>query len=129
MVYWHNLPYLGIGVAAHSSVNSRRLANTADIDRYLGAFSGNKPPLRDLDEEISPELELSETIILGLRLSEGVDLDDIQNRFGIVLLGRYGQQVDDLATFGLLECAGRRIRLTRRGRLLGNEVFWRFLSD
>ncbi len=127
LVYWRNLPYLGAGVAAHSYVDSHRLANTADLDSYLNAFSGNLPPAWELDEEIGPELKLSETVILGLRLSEGIGLDDIKCRFGIDLLRHYEQQVGETATLGLLEYSGQHIRLTRRGRLLGNEVFWRFL--
>ena len=127
LVYWHNLPYLGAGVAAHSYLDGHRLANTTDLDKYLNAFSRNLPPARELDEEIGPELHLSETVILGLRLSEGIGLDDINRRFGIELLRHYEQQVDVTASLGLLECASGRVRLTRRGRLLGNEVFWRFL--
>ncbi len=129
MVYWHNLPYLGAGVAAHSYINGHRLANTTDLDSYLNAFARNLPPAWELDEEISPELQLSETVILGLRLSEGIGLDDINRRFGINLLRHYEHQVDEATSLGLLECASRRIRLTRRGRLLGNEVFWRFLPE
>ena len=127
LVYWHNLPYLGIGIAAHSYIHGHRLANTTDLDSYLNAFSSNLPPAWELDEEIGPELQLSETVILGLRLSEGIGLDDIKHRFGIDLLRHYEQQVDETAALGLLEYSGQRIRLTRRGRLLGNEVFWRFL--
>ena len=127
MVYWHNLPYLGAGVAAHSYIDGHRLANTTDLDSYLDAFSRNLLPARELDEEIGPELQLSETVILGLRLSEGIGLEDISRRFGIDLLRHYEQQVDETASLGLLECTSRRVQLTRRGRLLGNEVFWRFL--
>jgi len=127
LVYWHNLPYLGAGVAAHSYIDGHRLANTADLDSYLNAFSGNLLPARELDEEIGPELKLSETVILGLRLSEGIGLDDIKRRFGVDLLRHYERQINETAASGLLEYSGRRIRLTRRGKLLGNEVFWRFL--
>jgi len=127
LVYWHNLPYLGAGVAAHSYIHGHRLANTTDLDSYLNAFSGNLPPAWELDEEIDSELQLSETVILGLRLSEGIGLDDIKRRFSIDLLRHYSQQVGETTSLGLLECASGRVRLTRRGRLLGNEVFWRFL--
>ena len=129
LVYWHNLPYLGAGVAAHSYIDGHRLANTADLDSYLNAFSGNLLPARELDEEIGPELKLSETVILGLRLSEGIGLDDIKRRFGVDLLRHYERQINETAASGLLEYSGRRIRLTRRGKLLGNEVFWRFLPE
>jgi len=113
LVYWHNEPYLGIGVAAHSHVGSRRFANTTSLDKYLG---GNLSP--EMDEAISPDLELAETAILGLRLDEGIDASP-----------NYQKQVEEMTGVGLLEQADGRIKLTERGRLLGNEVFWRFLPD
>ena len=129
MVYWHNQSYLGAGVAAHSHIDGHRTANTADLDCYLSAYSNNTPLTHDLNEKIGPELQLSETVILGLRLSEGIEAVEIQRRFGIDLLRQYRQQVAEAVSLGLLECAGSRIRLTRKGRLLGNEVFWRFLPE
>jgi oxygen-independent coproporphyrinogen-3 oxidase len=127
LTYWRNLPYLGVGVAAHSCLEGHRLANTKSLDKYLTAFPGSTPPVTEMDEEISPELELAETVILGLRLCEGVYPDDIRHRFGIDILLHYRQQLEEMVDAGLLEQTDRRIRLTRRGRLLSNEVFWRFL--
>ena len=126
MAYWQNLPYLGAGVAAHSWLNGHRLANTKGLDEYL-AWPADVPPRLDLDEEIGPELELAESIIMGLRLCDGIGVDDISRRFGIDILARYSQQVEELVGAGLLEHTDRRLKLTRRGRLLSNEAFWRFL--
>ena len=126
-VYWQNLPYLGVGVAAHSCLGGHRLANTRSLDRYMAAFASSVLPVVEMDEEISPELECAETIILGLRLCQGISLDNIHQRFGINLLAHYRQQVGEMVDYGLLERADGHIRLTRRGRLLSNEVFWRFL--
>ena len=127
ITYWKYLPYLGVGVAAHSFIDGRRLANTESIYEYLAAFSDDLEPKLDPDKEISLELQLAEKIFLGLRLCDGIGVDDINSRFGIDLLECYSHQVGELAEAGLLECAGRQLRLTRRGRLLSNEVFWRFL--
>jgi oxygen-independent coproporphyrinogen-3 oxidase len=127
--YWQNLPYMGVGVAAHSFLNGRRTANTYSIDRYLAAFANNLQPEQESDEEISPDLQLAETVILGLRLCDGVCLDDIGSRFGRDLPLYYDQCIEELTGFGLLERRDRRIKLTRRGRLLSNEVLWRFLPD
>ncbi|MBI4187915.1 MAG: radical SAM family heme chaperone HemW [Chloroflexi bacterium] len=129
LTYWQNRPYLGAGVAAHSYLERHRLANTKSLDKYLAAFSNNLPPPLDLDETINQELELAETVILGLRLNQGIYLDDIRNRFGIDLLTRYGQQVAEMVDAGLLEQSNGHIKLTPRGRLLSNEVFWRFLPE
>jgi len=127
LVYWQNLPYLGIGVAAHSYLDNHRLANTSDLDQYLSKFYSNVKWVIDWEEEIDSKLQLAESVILGLRLSQGVSLNEIHGRFGIDLLSQYSSQVDHLAGLGLLEQTKSHMRLTRRGRLLGNEVFHQFL--
>ena len=129
LTYWRNLPYLGVGAAAHSCIDGHRLANSKSLDKYIADFSGKTSPLPEMDEEINPELELAETVILGLRLGEGIDADYLQNRFGIDILAHYRRQVEEMADAGLLERTDGHIRLTRRGRLLSNEVFWRFLPE
>jgi len=82
-----------------------------------------------MDEEIDSGLELAETVILGLRLDEGISVVDIRNRYGIDVLSYYHKQIEDMAEAGLLESRQGRLKLTRRGRLLSNEVFWRLLPD
>jgi len=129
LVYWRNLPYLGVGAAAHSCVHGRRSANTADVDEYMAASARRPFVARSWEEEIGPELELCETVILGLRLSEGISLQGLSTRFGVDPLERYGPQVNELVALGLLDHSGGSMRLTRRGRLLGNEAFHRFLPD
>ena len=68
---------------------------------------------------------------MGLRLTqEGVTKSTFFNRFGNQLIEIYGQEIMDLIRVGLLEWGGDAediLRLTRRGRLLGNQVFSRFV--
>jgi oxygen-independent coproporphyrinogen-3 oxidase len=85
-------------------------------------------------EEDGPSLELSDTLVLGLRLSEGVSLRDLRRRFGRAAVEIHTAAFDEATSLGLLEPAspaGRRtdgrLRLTARGRLLANEVFVRLL--
>lgn len=129
LVYWQNRPYLGIGVAAHSHLNGHRFANTTSLDKYLSDFSQESRLKPEMDEEISPDLKLAETAILGLRLDDGIDISALSHNFGIDSRTRYQKQIEEMTDAGLLEQVGGRIRLTRRGRLLGNEVFWRFLPE
>ncbi|MFH1169880.1 MAG: radical SAM family heme chaperone HemW [Chloroflexota bacterium] len=129
LAYWQNRPYLGAGVAAHSHLHNHRLANTSSLDEYLAAFSGNTPLSPEMDEAIGPELQMAESVILGLRLDEGIDAVYVNQRFGTDVLAHYRRQFGDMADCGLLEEAGGHVRLTRRGRLLSNEVFWRLLPD
>ncbi|MCX7912161.1 MAG: radical SAM family heme chaperone HemW [Dehalococcoidales bacterium] len=129
LTYWHNLPYLGIGAGAHSFLNGHRYASTPRLNEYIEACLGGGIPPRVMDETIRPELGLAETVILALRLGEGVSHADIMRRFGTDILAHYGDVIGEMTRAGLLETTAGNIRLTRRGRLLSNEVCWRFLPD
>jgi oxygen-independent coproporphyrinogen-3 oxidase len=91
------------------------------LDDYLAAFSRGVLPERSLDETISPVLGRAETVILGLRLDSGVAAAAIDDR--------HRQIVSEMTGLGLMEYSAGNVRLTRRGRLLSNEVFWRFLPE
>ena len=127
LVYWQRGPYLGLGVAAHSFLDNRRIANTSSLDEYLSCLSEGKLPPQTV-EVISEAAALSEAVILGLRLNEGVSSDDIKAHFSIDLYGHFANEIAECSSLGLLEEQGGRLRLTPRGRLLGNEVFMRFLA-
>lgn len=127
MAYWERVPYLGLGVAAHSFLDKRRMANTSDLDEYLGCLQTGVLPPQTVETITEPDA-LSEALFLGLRLNKGVEAGDIDGRFGIDLFSRFSEEISELVSLGLLERDGDRIKLTPRGRLLGNEVFIRFLS-
>jgi oxygen-independent coproporphyrinogen III oxidase len=129
LVYWRNLPYLGAGAAAHSCLNGHRLANTSDLDKYLADFSRPTQYHPEMDEKINPELELAETIILGLRLDEGIKRDIIKKRYGVNILEKYAEPIGEMTEAGLLTEADGHLTLTPRGRLLSNQVFYRFLPE
>ena len=80
-------------------------------------------------EEQTVEMEMADTAILGLRLNEGLDVDEFSQRFGRSLDEVYGPVLAETASFGLIERENKRVRLTARGRLLANEVFVRLLPD
>jgi oxygen-independent coproporphyrinogen-3 oxidase len=72
---------------------------------------------------------MGEFMMTGLRLTrEGVSTDTFQERFGRELKTVFGAEIEDLIRLGLLERQAERLRLTRRGRLLGNQVFMRFVD-
>ena len=71
---------------------------------------------------------MGEFMLMGLRLTrEGVSADDFRQRFGDELSVTFAQEINDLIGVGLLEWSQSRLRLTPRGRLLGNQVFMRFV--
>jgi oxygen-independent coproporphyrinogen-3 oxidase len=145
LTYWHNLPYLGVGAGAHSSYNNRRFSNVRPVQGYIDSVQRDWHP-DDVSlgmvggpiatsDEISRLQSMSETCILALRLNEGLDLDFFFNRFGQSMEEVFGSRLTDLFKGGLIEYTdnndntNRRLCLTTNGRLLGNEVFERFLID
>jgi len=158
LLYWRNQPYLGFGAGAHSSLPSprrrgaggevrggevwRRWRNVlhpaeyiARLPRYITVDAMYRGLQRG--EAIAEEVQdlalpavMAETMILGLRLvQEGVRLADFRQRFGRDVREVYGAELAELLELGLLEMDDEAVRLTPRGRLLGNEVFQRFLPS
>ncbi len=85
-------------------------------------------PAVEGSERIDRGLESAETLMLGLRLDEGVSSDEFAARFGEPPSSIYAGVVSELSGLGLLEESRGSLRLTRRGRILSNEVFSRLLS-
>ena len=72
---------------------------------------------------------MQETMLTGLRLTrEGVSAVDFAFRFGVEMHDVFSKEIDELVDLSLLECADPVLRLTKRGRLLGNQVFMRFVD-
>lgn len=127
LTYWRNRPYLGFGAGAHSFYEGCRRWNVARPEEYI-ARTWEPPAAVEGREEISPRLEMAETMILGLRLvGEGVNLTEFARRFGRTPQEMYPQEVESLRGLGLLEWDDERMRLTPRAWLIANEVFRQFV--
>jgi oxygen-independent coproporphyrinogen-3 oxidase len=138
--YWQRQPYVGFGLDAHSMLptdtGAVRFANTSDLEQYLGTAAPTPFPLLDYaSKTATPEFDLigrheafEESLFLGLRLNEGVDLNDLQSRFGDDLLGEAMPALLEVLEAGLIELNLDKVRLTPHGRLVSNEVFSRLLS-
>jgi oxygen-independent coproporphyrinogen-3 oxidase len=124
--YWRNLEYLGVGPGAHSWYGGERYVDTPSPVQWAAQVERGESPICQR-EPIPPELALGETVMLGLRLVEGLDLDELSARFGVDARARYAEPLRETRELGLVELCGPRVRLAKRARLLGNEVFRRFL--
>jgi oxygen-independent coproporphyrinogen-3 oxidase len=126
--YWRNAPYLGFGAGAHSFWGGERFWNVAHPEEYVHRVQRGEQTVA-AREHIGRATEMSETVILGLRLCQGVSFAEFQERFGLSLDQVFGDSMGEMVQLGLLEIDSEVMRLTARGRLLGNEVFERFLLD
>ncbi|MEX1248871.1 MAG: radical SAM family heme chaperone HemW [Anaerolineales bacterium] len=135
--YWRNLPYAGLGAGAHGFLAGQRTANVLAPAAYIQRLRDGKAtrfprtPATASAEAIDKQREMSETMMMGLRLvEEGVSMANFSKRFGSGLEEVYGPEIGRLTTLGLLEQVnGARnvLRLTQRGRLLGNQAFMEFV--
>lgn len=117
--YWQLEDYIGFGVAAHSCVDGVRFGNSRDINAFLEG--------KDITEEryeVSSEEHVREYVMLGLRLADGLDMDEYQ------LLTKRSFKVDfprtdEFARMGFLKEVNGRIAFTTEGVFVSNAI----LSD
>ncbi len=117
--YWRLEPVYGFGVSAHSFDGFQRYSNERDTAAYvkrIEEFSTAEVARERIDAA-------SEFIFLGLRLSDGIDLREYQNRFGADLEDRYRDDLKRLNEAGLIEIKAGNLTLTQKGMLFSNEVF------
>ena len=127
LVYWRNGDYVGFGAGAHGSVAGRRTMNHLLPATYCAAIERGETPVSNL-ETISPTTAIGETMMLGLRLlREGVSFAAFAERHGATIDEVFGRDLADLEAVGLLERRADRVRLTRRGLMLANDVCARFV--
>ena len=126
--YWTRQPYFGFGVDAHSMLRSSgeeydavRFSSSDSLEQYVAGAALNRA-------DVSRQAALEESFFLGLRLNEGVDLEKMRDEFGTFVVTPLRDLLVELVGAGVIEWEGDRLRLTRRGRLLSNEVFERFLE-
>ena len=151
LAYWEGRPYLGVGPGAHSHLldgawgnalgpHGVRFANLRPPRTYIERVSAWEPSgtvsagaLRsagavETADALSEATAAGETMMMGLRLNEGVSDAAFRERFGAGIAERFPRPVAECVELGLLEWAGERLRLTEEGRLLGNEAFGRFVA-
>jgi putative oxygen-independent coproporphyrinogen III oxidase len=127
LTYWNNEEYYGIGAGAHSYVNGVRRVNIGPIKQYTAKVWETGLPYREIHPVTSME-QMEEEMFLGLRKTEGVSKQRFFEKFGRDVHDVFGTAIRAEQQKGLLEETATHVRLTRRGRLLGNEVFQAFLT-
>jgi oxygen-independent coproporphyrinogen-3 oxidase len=136
--YWHSLPYLAFGAGAHGYANGYRYSNALRIKTYIDRLTNSQSI--NLPFPLSPAAvnqhkqtlkdDMSEYMLNNLRLTNaGVAESDFRLRFGCGLLNAYPKEIEELIRNDLLEYSktSEVYRLTKRGRLLGNQVFVKFV--
>lgn len=125
-IYWRNEPYLGFGISAASFMGGMRWSNTGNMNTYLQAAPSGRVPHAS-EEALRGRDALSEEIMLALRTREGISIPDLSARHGMRVDQLFRETFDFLKAQELLTEHNERVVLTRRGKMLANEVCVRFL--
>ena len=128
LTYWHNLPYIGMGAGAYSSFGGRRFSNVREPAEYIRMLKAQQWPEVE-SETVDKAQAMSETAFLALRTAQGLHLPTFEQRFALPFAQFAGDRLHMVEEAGLLEREPEWLRLSKRGRLLGNEVFLRLLPD
>lgn len=126
LAYWLNADYMAAGAGAHGHVFPRRYADVLTIDDYITTVRAGQLPTAEVTDLTAQDL-YAETMFMGLRLNIGVSYAHFRDRCGAEMLAVFGAEIDGLVARGLLARDRSGVRLTERGRMLGNQVFATFV--
>ena len=118
--YWEQGSYLGLGPAAASYLDGERRTNTGDLETYLTSVAAQGVPAAGSRETLTGRARLAEKIMLGLRKTDGVELESD-------IITEFSGEIDRLLAQGLIEKNGRTIKIKSSRLYLSNAVFREFV--
>ncbi len=119
--HWADGSWVGFGPGAHSTLGADRWSNIPDAEAYVARLEAGEDPTQARQRRSAAD-QASEALFMGLRLADGVDLAAVEKRHAIDVRARYGEALRPFVDGGQLVDEGDRLRLTREGMLLANEV-------
>ncbi|HET6420556.1 MAG TPA: radical SAM family heme chaperone HemW [Geobacteraceae bacterium] len=129
-VYWQRGNYLGFGCGAHSFLREPefgvRWRNPDNIEEYMRSVRDGRP-CREEKQRIGRREAMAEKLFLGLRMLDGVDLEQFREEFGAGFDEIYYEKCLALFESGMLETFGGRLRIPERAMLVSNRIFEKFL--
>jgi oxygen-independent coproporphyrinogen-3 oxidase len=124
--YWSDGAWLGFGCGAHSTRGAERWKNVASTGEYIQRVATGRDLAVDRGARSWDE-RLGDALFTGLRLTAGLDLNRVAERYGVDVWKRYGDTLQPYAEAGYLVREGSRLRLSRPGMLVANEIMAAFV--
>ena len=142
LTYWKNQQYIGMGPGGHSHIHNRRFNNIKSPRQYIKRLSSidpdnhhqeclssqtihNMPTVENI-EHIESKLAMAETLMLGLRLSEGISEESFNQRFEVSVHDAFKDPIAEAIGLDLMTNQDGILKLTDKGNLFSNEVFVKF---
>lgn len=118
--YWRQIPYIGLGAAAHSYDGHSRQWNVADIERYISSIEHGQRPYEQ--EALDTDTTFNDIITTALRTCEGIDLNAMQQQLGAPYVNQLKENSQKHIHNGLMQTDGKRIWLTHQGILISDMI-------
>lgn len=120
LTYWHYYDYDGVGLSAHSLKEHHRLENTRSLTQYL------KYQYLDQDVELKKDDELFEKVMMGLRLTDGINLEEIKQMYDVKV--KYNNIIDKYIKLNMLIIEKNYLKTTRLGMNYLNDILVDFIE-
>ncbi len=114
--YWHNIPYIGLGAAAHSYCLTSRQWNISDIHHYIAAINEGRIPMQS--ETIDAQTHYDDLVTTALRTSEGLDLSLLTTTQRDYIITNVQNHLRE----GNAEITDKHLRLTRKGLYISDLI-------
>jgi oxygen-independent coproporphyrinogen-3 oxidase len=126
--YWENKPYVGLGPSAATYLDGVRRTHNPDVNVYVDAvLSGQEPP--GTAERLTGRQRLAEALMLGLRMTQGVNRESFALRYGQDPVEAFPRTAARYARSGHLVVEPRRLRLSRRAHFVADTILADFLAE
>jgi len=126
LLYWHNRSFIGLGSGATGYIQRLRYRNAADVDGFMETWNEGIPYYEE-SATVSIEQEMDETMMVGMRLLQGVEEEWFRNRYQVSYWELYRGAIEELLQRDLVEYKEGWLRVTPTGLLLENQVSSAFL--
>ena len=119
--YWTDGEWAAFGCGAHATIGGVRSRNVASTEDYIRRIGDGQSAVSE-ERRLTPTERLEEALFTGLRLAAGLDIDGVGRHYAVDVWERFGPRLVPYIEGGLLVREGPRLRLTREGMLLANEI-------
>lgn len=125
---WKQKQYIGLGTSAHSYLNKKRYSNTNNIEEYIKNIQENNISKNiTIHEEQTEESTMNEYMLLGLRMIQGININEFKQKFKIDPTIKYKETLEKLQKENLIQITKTSIKLTKQGIDFGNIVWEEFI--
>jgi oxygen-independent coproporphyrinogen-3 oxidase len=126
--YWSFVPYIGLGPSAHSFIEPKRWWNKASVTAYVKDLEEGRLPVYG-QEVLSREQMMTESILLGLRKADGIDVSEFNRRFDDNFFEIFGKQTGGFEKKGLIVLNQTNCALTEQGMLFLDSITSMLISQ